>query len=56
MEKFKVIRRGGLENPYAKEIDKIVEAEDLLAANTIVVKNYGQEYVAIPVDNAKLSN
>ena len=51
MEKFKVIRRGGLENPYAKEIDKIVEAEDLLAANTIVIKNYGQEYVAVPANS-----
>ncbi len=56
MEKFRVIRRGGLENPYAKEIDDMVEADDLLIANTIVIKNYGQEYVAVPADNQKLSN
>ena len=51
MEKFKVVRRGGLENPYANEIDDIIEADDLLVANTIVIKNYGQEYVAVPADS-----
>lgn len=52
MEKFKIIRRGGLENPYAKPLPSdTVEAEDLLKANEVALKKYGQEYVAVPADS-----
>lgn len=54
MEKFKIIRRGGLENPYAKPIQPdMVKAEDLLEANELVSKKYGPEYVAVPADLEK---